>query len=229
MFRIASLLLASALVLAGCGGDDGDDATTGPATLYFHNQLAASSATDVSVSLYDSDGNLLLGPAGYTTGSAETAAPTVSSDSATSLLASNDSGDLVTRRLNLQPDSAYTLVLMGSVSGATAPSLAAFQQFKADLGSDQIAVSFIHAAPSLADTVLTVATDVSVAYGKATRYYQDAPDGSGNLSVTVKDDSDKTLATLSCPVKGGNTYDAIIAQADYDDSDLALYCQKVGG
>ena len=81
-----------------------------------------------------------------------------------------------------------------------------------------------------AGTSFSIGSAADLDYGKATGYFSDVPDGSSRMEIEVRDAADDSLlATVSCAVQAGKTYDAIITHKGFADPDMAMFCQQVEG
>lgn len=240
------LIMAGVVVLSGCGGDD-DEAEnlfrerTG---IYFHNQLTDYSDsgneekdTTVDLIIRNDLAEPLFENKGYSTNEQGGVAFKLDEDTETVLFdVNNDTTTLVDDAgIKLAAGRNYTLVLMGQLAGAgeQIPRLKSYMQSARQIASNQVRVRFIHALSDASDQTLSLDVEgINVAsaleYSSATGYVTGVPTVAGQLGMGITLSAGGT-SNKSCTVKGGESYDAIIAHPSYDSKTVAVFCQQVDG
>ncbi|MEQ3725685.1 hypothetical protein [Alcanivorax sp.] len=249
MKMIGMLAMASAVVLAGCGGDDDDveDLLREPAEIYFHNQITDTGAGDASTTTVDlvASGDVLFNQRPYSTdeqdglrfklnADAETVTFRVNSNHATELVKDT--------ALSLSAGAAYTLVAMGQVSGVAGssqePMLKLYPQSRPSVAAGTVKVRLINALSEREDQPITVNTNevtpvnlaTNLAYGDVSAFTQVTPETAGKLMVTV-DQTGNPTGNVECDtITAGKSYDVIVAMSGFGDAvAMDVFCQQVDG
>ena len=243
MKKLGLLAMAGVVVLSGCGGDDDEveDLLRDPSGLFFHNQLAGTTAADTTVDLVARN-NLsepLFENRQYSTTEQDGVAFKLNADVESVVFdVNNDTTTLVDdQSLELKAGQSYTLVLMGQVSGTGGadPILRNYQQSVAAVSDGEVRIRLIHALSGLSGQPLTVSVggDALVdgfIFGQATDYETVVPTSDETLELNVfRYAMWSGVDQVDCEIEKGKSYDVIITHPAYDSEVVEIFCQQVRG
>ena len=243
MKKLGLLAMAGVVMLSGCGGDDDEveDLLREPSAVFFHNQLAGTTAADTTVDLVARN-NLsepLFENRQYSTTEQDGVAFKLNADVESVVFdVNNDTTTLVDdQSLELKAGQSYTLVLMGQVSGTggSDPILRNYQQSVAVVSDNEVRIRLIHALSGLSGQPLTVSVggDTLVdgfIFGQATDYEAVVPASDETLELNVfRYAMWSGVDPVDCEIEKGKSYDVIITHPAYDSEVVEIFCQQVRG
>lgn len=252
----AALVLGFAGLLTGCGGCDEDESVSDclfsgdfesrSSRIVFFNQLTDSGSSDADDVIADlfaaTESDALVEERPYNTtatpGSVGVDLDDETQDVAFTLRRSDGDLELVSNRLlELEDGEVHTVVAMGDVDEVVSVRLESFRRDDRTPATGQARIRFIHTLSRL-DTAASLRLDVlrgttllvdALDYGNASGFVGLAITD-GQLQVTLRDADDDTVASPSCSLSAGDSFDAILAYQSFGDTDLEdirLFCHPL--